>query len=564
MWLDLMKKLGIAPPDDASDSNYQAPPSLISAFDKLRSAKSDGWVLATLDHLALVHVATALNGDADSLRAKLNKMDVAYALIRSTIQYDDDVKAIKYVFVSYLGPGVSVVRRAKISTMKGKIRDYFAPFHTEMLTLSSTEDCTNESVKLALSAGKVRVCAVEAAPLESPDPAPSPASGEKVVPYDESDRQEATDNVEKCESPPSLKSLPTSITTSATDCSTEPATDSNTEPPASPAPTWYNIVISVELASAIKNVRDNDKPTDWCLSTVVNSELRLVGSGSGGPEELAAALSPEEAYYGLLRRVDRIDASSTVKFVFISYQGSGLAPMARAKISTVKGEVVDAFAPFHVELLSVTSADEVSAEAIDSLIRATSHGGVVSDQVAQEESAPDAGLTAVGGRTAAANAAAVTLEAVDFSTDAPEAAPVSAEVAKSVASIHDDASPTTWAVFGYEDDSRVLRLVGSGLGANGKSIASEVLPLLDDAQCMHLLVRSVLQVDESSTVRFYQLSWVGEALAPMKKAKLSTVRGDVDALFSPVHENLGQLSTTDEVVQALSAIGEAKEVTAAA
>ena len=45
-----------------------APPSLISAFDKLRSAKSDGWVLATLDNLALVHVSTALKSDADSLR----------------------------------------------------------------------------------------------------------------------------------------------------------------------------------------------------------------------------------------------------------------------------------------------------------------------------------------------------------------------------------------------------------------------------------------------------------------------------------------------------------------
>ena len=73
-----------------------------------------------------------------------------------------------------------------------------------------------------------------------------------------------------------------------------------------------------------------------------------------------------------------------------------------------------------------------------------------------------------------------------------------------------------------------------------------------------------LHACQKTTVRFSQLSWVGEALPPMRKAKLSTVRGDVDALFSPVHESLGQLSTTDEVVQALGAIGAAKEVTAAA
>mmetsp|Transcript_27046 Transcript_27046/g.65245 ORF Transcript_27046/g.65245 Transcript_27046/m.65245 type:complete len:97 (-) Transcript_27046:475-765(-) len=60
-------------------------------------------------------------------------------------------------------------------------------------------------------------------------------------------------------------------------------------------------------------------------------------------------------------------------------------------------------------------------------------------------------------------------------------------------------------------------------------------PLLDSSQIMYALVRLTQLVDRSTTVKFAFISWVGDDVAPMRKAKLSTLRGEAASILAPVH-----------------------------
>jgi hypothetical protein len=95
------------------------------------------------------------------------------------------------------------------------------------------------------------------------------------------------------------------------------------------------IEVPADLTAAIAAVRNNASPEDWCLATYADSQgfaLQLAGSGTGGAAALAAALAPSNVYYGLVRTTDTIDASVTVKFVFISFIGADVPVMRKAKL----------------------------------------------------------------------------------------------------------------------------------------------------------------------------------------------------------------------------------------
>ena len=93
--------------------------------------------------------------------------------------------------------------------------------------------------------------------------------------------------------------------------------------------------MDVDLAAAIADVRSNGSATDWCLCGYADGELNLkmVGSGTGGADALAAQLTDDNVYYGLVRTYEQIDATRAVKFVFLSFVGEGVAAMKKAKIS---------------------------------------------------------------------------------------------------------------------------------------------------------------------------------------------------------------------------------------
>ena len=122
--------------------------------------------------------------------------------------------------------------------------------------------------------------------------------------------------------------------------------------------------IPAELQQRIADVRDNSTPTDWVLASLsAESEgaaaLRVVGSGSGGVNELRERLTQDNIFYGLIRTTETIDQTVAVKFVLISFIGEAIGVMRKALVSTLRGDITAAFDPFHCELLNVSTKEEV-------------------------------------------------------------------------------------------------------------------------------------------------------------------------------------------------------------
>ena len=65
-----------------------------------------------------------------------------------------------------------------------------------------------------------------------------------------------------------------------------------------------------------------------------------------------------------MRVTQRIDASVTVKFALVSWVGEEVAPMRKARLSSLRGQASSVLSPYHTELLNVASAAEVTHEAI--------------------------------------------------------------------------------------------------------------------------------------------------------------------------------------------------------
>lgn len=117
-------------------------------------------------------------------------------------------------------------------------------------------------------------------------------------------------------------------------------------------------------------------------------------------------LTDENIYYGLVRISEQIDQSSTVKFVFTSFIGDNVGVMRKAKCSTLKGTITDAFEPFHAELLNATCAQEVTDEAVIELLG--SMFGQITDKAMQKD------MMRIGQRTIKVSKEAVPHKAMPF------------------------------------------------------------------------------------------------------------------------------------------------------
>jgi len=499
-------------------TELRAPPELVAAIADVRqNDHPSDYVLASYSadgsSLALVGCGT---GGAEALAEQLEPGAIFYGLVRTTETIDATV-AVKFVFVSFIGEGVPPKRRAVVATLKGAATEVFSPFHAEMINLTSSDELTSASVNALL--GEMFGSALTTQAASGPR---SMRIGQREV------------------------KMPDSATQAE-----KPLYSARQE------------VLAPGLAAAIASVRSNAcSETDWCLAawSADGSALECVGSGGGGAAALSAMLDPERISYGLVRVEDKVDQSDTIKFVHVSFLGERVSALRRAKCSTKKGSVTALFEPFHAEILNATSADEISPSAVAALVGNVVHGGAVGEARARSDGAAAMAQTAIGGRAAASKNETTVQRlggATAFSTAAPEAAAVPQVVREAIADVRSDTAATSWALFSYEADSLkgstrqpCLQVAGTGTGA-----AEEMAPLLDESQVMYALVRHSRSVDaHTSAVRFVVVSWLGPAVKPMLKAKLSVARGEALRSLSPyVVELLNVDSAADVSAVAITA-----------
>lgn len=117
------------------------------------------------------------------------------------------------------------------------------------------------------------------------------------------------------------------------------------------------------------------------------------------------------------------------------------------------------------------------------------------------------------------------------------------ELRDAIADVRNDRTPTNWVLAAYQgENSNDVALVGKGEGG-----VNELIPYLTDHIAAYGLVRVKERFDNSDTVKFVYIRWIGESIHRMLRARLGTHSGGVKEVFAPYHvdveaSNLSEIS----------------------
>jgi len=275
---------------------------------------------------------------------------------------------------------------------------------------------------------------------------------------------------------------------------------------------------------AIREVRDaNGSDTNWMAVTYDNPKtmkMKLLGKGTGGADELAGIIQPEQAVYALIRVVDRIDNSDTVKFVFVLFLGEKLPRMLRARISVHQNAVKEFIGQAHVDYSCATPA-ELTNDIIVSKVTITSG---FSSRVIDASNGRPIGL---GGKDSAAvtgRVAASKKEEINTDSFAVEDA-----VRDALLAVRSDADDTVWALFEFDGSKLVFCDKGTG------SVDDELIPKLRSDAIMYALVRKIERFELTDTVKFAHITYTGADVPFMLRGRLNAYSSMIDDVFSPYH-----------------------------
>uniref|UniRef100_A0A7S4I819 Coactosin n=1 Tax=Vannella robusta TaxID=1487602 RepID=A0A7S4I819_9EUKA len=291
-----------------------------SLLQRVRSDADDlSWV--TFVYAPNSHNILDINGSGTGglgeFRDNFDESQRMYGLLRVTDIIDGHT-TIKFVFVSWAGAKVRVVPKAKMATHKGSIVNLIGQAHIT-LDASEASDISDDVVMTRVTDAS--------------------GSGSRVL--DKPDQTRAAVTVNKASTSSARPSVPK---------------ESNAE---------VSFGNPDEGKAAIKQVRNNDDPTDWVLFGYEGQSnvIQLVATGNGGIEEMKQQLKPDTINYGIVRVYDCYDGHTTTKFVLILWVGENVKIMRKARITTHKGAVLEFLGQYHTDI-PCSNHDEVNQEII--------------------------------------------------------------------------------------------------------------------------------------------------------------------------------------------------------
>ncbi|EGC39068.1 hypothetical protein DICPUDRAFT_91304, partial [Dictyostelium purpureum] len=293
-----------------------------------------------------------------------------------------------------------------------------------------------------------------------------------------------------------------------------------------------------ECKAALADLRNDSKPTDWMalsFESPKSQKIKLVGSGSGGVKELVDNFQDDVVGFALVRKIDKIDDSETVKFAFINFIGDKVGILQKGKISVTIGGVKEFFGSFQCDF-TITSRSEISDEIVMGKIQEISGS---SSRVLDESGSRKVGTSSPtsGARRSTAFSGSVGSSNKDALKLGDEAA-----IREALKEFRSDDSEVDWVLFGYEGgNSNTVVLIGKG--SNGPS---ELIEQLQDNMVGYGLVRIVEKIDNSNTVKFAYVNWVGEEIPRMLRARLGTHTNFIKQLVQPYHVDI-KCTTKSEI-----------------
>ncbi|EGG20696.1 putative actin binding protein [Cavenderia fasciculata] len=478
-----------------------------SAIADVRTDKTPtDWVLLSFEDnkSKKIKLAGSGSGGVAELVQHLEDTTVGWGLVRK-IDRIDESETVKFAFISFIGEKVGIMQKAFVSIATGSIKPLIAPYQSDF-NITNPSEISDEVVlqKIRETSG----------------------SGSRVL--DESGQKLGAAGSGSTNSPSGARrsfigSAPSSAGKDAVALGDEPA-----------------------IRAALKEFRADNSGINWVLFGYEggnSNTIVLLGSGSGGPTELISHLDDSTVGYGLVRVVEKIDNSNTVKFAFIQWTGDNIPRMLRARLGTHSGVVKQLVTPYHVDI-KASSKSEISEDIIVDTITKNSgtQSRVLADQPRSTTSASTGGGFRQFGSSVSGTSSGGSYKgpsSVPTSTGAP--VKVDDEVRAAIKDVRNDQTATTWALIGYKPDNSTLTVIATGSGS-----VDELAPHLSSSIVAYGLVREVERFDLSDTVKFVFLNFVGEDIPRMFRAKLGTHSGVVKETFAPFHVDF-QASQASEV-----------------
>jgi len=435
------------------------------------------------------------NGGVSEMSQHLKDDIVGYGIVRKTDKIDDSI-TVKFAFIQWLGGNVPRMQKARISVQQGVIRDFIGQYHID-ISCSHLSEISDAIVveKIMLTSG----------------------SASRVL-----DKNTGTREVSSSGS--------SSVSKGVTSSGGKKASD-----------TGVQFSDEASLKEALLDVRSDTSDTNWVLMTYDSSSptsnsIVLLGKGSGGTTELVSHLVNNMVGYGLVRMSETIDESVTVKFAFIRFVGANVPRMLRARLGTHSGAISVLFSPYHVSL-ECEQTSEITDDAIMRMIRNASGTSihVLSDQEAASKGVKTS--TRSNQSYSSSKPMVPKMLSQEQSIQFVDEASLKADIKD----VRNDATSTDWFLCGYEG-GKGNTIVTLGKGSNG---LEEMVQYLKDDIVAYGLLRKTDKIDESLTVKFVHIVWVGENIDRMHRARLGTHKGAINNLFAPYHVDCSFVNKSD-------------------
>eukprot|EP00475_Leptophrys_vorax_P015824 TRINITY_DN2218_c0_g1_i1.p1 TRINITY_DN2218_c0_g1~~TRINITY_DN2218_c0_g1_i1.p1 ORF type:complete len:320 (+),score=108.78 TRINITY_DN2218_c0_g1_i1:82-1041(+) len=302
--------------------------SAVSADDDVKAAIASvhndasgvEWTVIGFKSKTELVVVTSGTGGLEAVTPNLPEDDVAFAIIRYPVQIDRSAN-VRFAFVDWTPDRTHPLKKSFISTQKGNIKKLFEPYHVDLLATDNSDLDEGFILKKLGAASGTLSNVVDQKSEDKP----------KWVP------RNSAASVSKPKGP-SISSINSAVKIS--------------------------FVNEDEFKAGLAAVRDATSETTWFLSALNDKlALEVLGSGSGTVEDLLANVREGTANYGVVRVVDVIDRSTTLKFAYIVYMPEDVPPMKKGKINTISGNIKDLFAPVHVDFF-INTKEEISQDAV--------------------------------------------------------------------------------------------------------------------------------------------------------------------------------------------------------
>ncbi|CAB4382565.1 ADF-like domain-containing protein [Rhizophagus irregularis] len=140
-----------------------------------------------------------------------------------------------------------------------------------------------------------------------------------------------------------------------------------------------------EIREAYDEVRDDKNPTKWLLlqyASDKSDKLVLKSKGTEGLKEFVDSLDENQAAFGYVRiNVSNDELSVRTKFIFVTWIGSGVKVMRKAKLSVHVSDVKNIL---RVYAIDVNARDKSEFNEEEILVQLRRAGGANYDRQAHD------------------------------------------------------------------------------------------------------------------------------------------------------------------------------------